>query len=88
MYSNLILESLRNVDITTTDKNKLKDITQLKIDTSLPIFERLTNFLNEIENPYCFLVGTSTVKIEFSTGQSLQTILKNHFIEHRNRTFE
>lgn len=82
------LVALSNVDIETLDKSKLKDISHYKIDTSLPLMQRLAKFLNDVENPYCFLVGSSVVKIEFSNGQSLQTKLEKHFIEHRNRTFE
>lgn len=83
------LTDLDQTDINLVDKSCLKDITQIKIDTNLPITQRLIKFLEEIENPYCFLVGSSAVKIEFSTnGQQLQSCLKNHFITQRNRTFE
>lgn len=83
------LEDLSKLEVTRADKSSLKDITQIKVDTNLPLTQRLIEFLEDIENPYCFLVGSSAVKIEFSSsGQNLQTCLKNHFITQRNRTFE
>lgn len=83
------LADLSQMEINLVDKSCLKDITQIKVDTNLPITQRLVKFLDDIDNPYCFLVGSSVVKIEFSSsGQQLQTCLKNHFITQRNRTFE
>lgn len=83
------LEDLSKLEINHINKSSLKDITQITVDTNLPITQRLIKFLEDIENPYCFLVGSSAVKIEFASGgQKLQTCLKNHFITQRNRTFE
>lgn len=83
------LTDLSQMEINLVDKSYLKDITQINVDTSLPITQRLIKFLEDIENPYCFLVGSSAVKVEFSSnGQQLQSCLKNHFITQRNRTFE
>lgn len=89
MYNNKQLESLSKLEISDLDKTSLIDLSFVHTDTTLPTMQRLINFLEEIKNPYCFLVGTSTVKVEFSKDcDSLQTILKKHFIEQRNRTFE
>lgn len=86
-YEKLIVLSKQEINL--VDKSSLKDIAEIKVDTNLPITDRLVKFLEDIENPYCFLVGSSAVKVEFSSnGQQLQTCLKNHFIAQRNRTFE
>ena len=89
MYDEEYLEKLSKMDLCVIDRQELTELSQVKIDIDLPTKQRLINFLNDIKNPYCFLVGTNAVKIEFSNnGKSLQTLLKNHFIEQRDRTFE
>ncbi len=83
------LDMLSKTDLTTICKEDLKDISQIKIDTSLPLIQRKTMFLSEIKNPYCFLIGKSAVKIEFQDeGESLQNLLKKHFIEQRKQILD
>jgi hypothetical protein len=59
----------------------LVDIQTVHIDTSLPIAERLQNYIAQIKNPYHFLHGDSVVNISFAPGGAdLKTKLKNYFI--------
>lgn len=81
------LEEGSTTDLSTIHKDELKDISMLQIDTTLSIQQRLTNFLKEIYDPYCFFVESSVVEIEFSeSGYSLETLLKIHFIEQIRHT--
>ncbi len=64
---------LKNVDIRTVDQSILKDMSDVKIDTSLPIPERVAAFLEQIKNPYVFKVGDVAVKVSYKeNGPTLQ----------------
>jgi len=65
-------------DITTVDRNSLVNIDTVKIDASLSLEERMLSFLEQIKNPYCFLVGNSPVKVIFKDkGRTLDDAVKN-----------
>ena len=67
------VEDMKNVDVRTVDRDSLVDVTQIKIDDSLPPKERAEEFLRQIKNPYCFRVGKVVVKNVYSDdGVSLQ----------------
>lgn len=67
------IEDMKNVDVRTVDRDSLVDVTQIKIDDSLPPKERAEEFLRQIKNPYCFRVGKVVVKNVYSDdGVSLQ----------------
>lgn len=67
------LSLLKNVDIQTVDKSVMKDIRDVKIDTSLPIPERVAAFVEQVKNPYVFKVGDVAVKVNFKEdGPTLQ----------------
>ncbi len=69
---------LKNVDIRTVDKSILKDMSDVKIDTSLPIPERVAAFLEQIKNPYVFKVGDVAVKFSYKeNGPTLQENFEN-----------
>ena len=46
------IEEMKNVDVRTVDRDSLVDVTQIKIDDSLPPKERAVEFLRQIKNPY------------------------------------
>ena len=64
--NNIDLEAMRNVDIRTVDPSTLVDISDVKIDTSLPKEERMKQYIEQIKNPYCFKCGKIIVKITYS----------------------
>lgn len=75
------LEEMSRVKCGETNRAELVDIETIHIDPDLPPVERLLNYLEQIKNPYCFLCGKTAVRICFSAdGDSLQNILKKHFI--------
>lgn len=78
VYSLKDLEEMNITDITKADRNSLVKIDTVKIDASLPIEERMLSFLEQIKNPYCFLVGNAPVKVTFKdTGRTLDDAVKN-----------
>lgn len=63
------------------DKTGLVDIRGVQIDTNLPQQQRMTDYVEQIKNPYCFLCGGTGVRIRFDpTGDALKSKLKSYFI--------
>ena len=59
----------------------LADIRDVSIDPNLPKEERITEFLRQIQNPYCFRCGKFTVQARFArNGVSLEDCLKQILI--------
>jgi hypothetical protein len=46
-------------------KNELVQIKEVRIDQSLPIAERIENYLSQIKNPYHFLHNDIVVHLSF-----------------------
>mgnify|MGYP000522656980 CR=1 FL=1 len=65
------LEKLKNVDIKTVKKEDLVDISTVKINTDLPVKERVEDFIRQIKNPYCYLDHGVVVKVNFTGNKSL-----------------
>ena len=79
--SSTYLEKLEDVDIQSVHKSSLTDIKNVKIDTSLERSERVSDFLAQIGNPYCFLCDGIIVKICFSdTKDTLEEKLNEYFL--------
>ena len=65
------------IDIRSVDRSKLRNLDQVKIDTSLPCEQRVKNFVEQIGNPYCYMDGDVVVSLGFSnTGTCLKDQLK------------
>ena len=55
----------------------LADIRDVSVDENLPREERVTEFLRQIKNPYCFRCGKFIVRARFAVnGPSLEDCLK------------
>lgn len=72
------LEKMRNVDIRTVDKSTLVDIKDVKIDESLPLKERMLDYLRQIKNPYCYLCNGMVVKASFSGKMTLEECIARY----------
>ena len=60
------IESMQNVDVRTVDRESLKDIRDVKVNTDLPKRERILDFIRQIGNPYCYRHGNFVVKVGFT----------------------
>lgn len=81
MISQLQFREMRSVDITQVDRSTLADIRNIHIDPTLPITQKMQNYLEQIGNPYCFLYGDTPVKIRFvSEGKTLKQSLCDYFL--------
>ena len=75
------------IDIRSVDRSKLRNLDQVKIDTSLPCEQRVKNFVEQIGNPYCYMDGDVVVSISYAdTEVSLEDRLKSYFTGMGNNT--
>lgn len=75
------LQRLSQLDFTDIDETQLVDIRDIHIDPTLPAQERLSYFIEEVQNPYMFRVGKVPVRVAFTpTGKPLDIVLKNHVL--------
>ena len=65
-YTREQVEAMQNVDIRTVDPDTLRDIRDVKVNTSLPKKERMLDFIRQIGNPYCYRHGKYVVKVSFT----------------------
>lgn len=63
-----LLKEMQSVDIRTVDPNSLRDIRNVKIDSSLTAEQKMVEYLKQIENPYCYKHGKYIVKISYTEG--------------------
>lgn len=74
------LIKLSQVDIKEVDTSNLKELTELPINSELPIEEKIENFFDFIKNPYCFLTYGYKVQISYiNHNQTLENCLYNYF---------
>lgn len=84
------LIEMQNADVTDIDPAELVDISTVKINTDLPIKERVKDYIRQIKNPYCYKNHGLIVKVSFSGKGRLEDCLKMALFpetEEQNRTF-
>ena len=79
------LDRLKHMDIEQCEADQLVDLRSVSIDKSLPAPERMSAFIKQIKNPYLFKVDDITVKVEFSSGKSLEDSLLSFLLAEKNR---
>ena len=79
------LNDLKHIDIEQYEPDQLVDLRSVSIDKSLPVPERMCSFVKQIINPYLFKVDDITVKVEFSSGKSLEDSLITFLLAEKNR---
>lgn len=73
------LEQMRSIDPRTVDRDSLRDIESVNINTALPKKERIADFIRQIGNPYCYKHGKYIVKVSFAdTGVTLEDRLAGY----------
>ena len=61
------------------DIDSLVDIRNVKIDTTLPVPERIQSYIEQVKNPYYFRVGDVAVHVSYSeNGPTLQELLEGY----------
>ena len=79
------LNDLKHINIEQYEPDQLVDLRSVSIDKSLPVPERMSTFVKQIKNPYLFKVDDITVKVEFSSGKSLEDSLLSFLLTEKNR---
>lgn len=79
------LNGLKNLGIEQCERDQLVDLRSVSIDRSLPVPERISAFVKQIKNPYLFKVDDVTVKVEFSSGKSLEDAVLSFLLAEKNR---
>lgn len=59
------LAAMAAVDVRTVDISTLTDIRDIKIDTRLPVDEKLASFAGQTKNIYVHRIGDYVVKVRF-----------------------
>lgn len=84
MYTKEEFNEFYKMELENIDPNELKELTEIKIDSDLPVGERLQNFLEQIHNPYIFCVNGVKVQLRFNPLDStLNEHLAQYFIQKR-----
>ncbi|MBD5548803.1 MAG: hypothetical protein HDQ97_15705 [Lachnospiraceae bacterium] len=74
------LKDMADVDICTVSKESLVDIRDVKIDSSKGQSERLSDYIRQVKNPYCFQCNGIIVKMNFSQSEgTLEEKLAGYF---------
>lgn len=55
--------------------NNAIDLNSTKVNTSLPVYERINSFVSQTKNPYLFCVDGIEVKLEFTGGSGLTDLM-------------
>lgn len=72
---------MAHTDINTVSKESLIDIKDITVNMDKGKQERITDFIQQIKNPYCFICNGIIVKISFSNnGQTLEEKLDSYFL--------
>ena len=66
----------------TKEIESLRDISDIKVDKSLPVMERLISFIEQIGNPYYFKVNGTPVRVAFTKNahafqESVERLVSN-----------
>lgn len=71
------LREMSEVDIRKADRSILVDAETVKINTELPIEERIADYIAQIKNPYCYLYKGMAIKISFSGKRKIEDCMKD-----------
>ena len=78
------LEQLSQIDIRSIPKEELVDIRTVKLDGFMPVEVRLSCFLSQIKNPYCFSYDSTPVRISFSDEEhTLRERMTRYFVSRK-----
>ncbi len=81
MLNEQALMKMKETDVCKVSKTELVDIKNVVIDESLEKSERLTDYMRQIKNPYCFLCNGIVVKLNFSESEdTLGKKLDSYFL--------
>lgn len=80
------LKELKKIGYADIDKNNLINIQDIKIDRSKDLLTRLTQFIDDVKNPYILKCGATIVEVEFcdDTVKTIDYQLENYLKSLKN----
>ena len=75
------LMNYRGADILTCRPEELADLKQIRFSPSLPISQRMAQYLAQVHNPYLVRVDKLMVKVSFGAQRDLTGILASLMAE-------
>jgi len=85
MLSKYELGELSKVDIRKLNTENLKELEEIYIDPNATIEDRIKNFFNKVENPYCFKVLGTPVQISYANhNKTLEDCIINYLSDKKN----
>jgi hypothetical protein len=80
------LQELSKINIKDMNNKFLRELTEVNLDGNTPIEERLESFLQQIENPYCFLVNGIPVQISFASHNKTLDDCLYSYLSHKKQS--
>lgn len=78
---------IRNDDTSKNNRTSLVDLRSVTINSNLPHRERLEDYMNQIKNPYTYMVGDVRVNLIFAqNGPSIKDALNLYLSSLKNHT--
>jgi len=76
------LELLSSLHIKNLNEEELQEINNINIEKTVPLKERFTMFLHNVNNPYCFKINGTPVQISFAdNNKTIEDALKSYLIK-------
>lgn len=72
---------MKDIDIRNVNRDELVDRNDVIIDTNLSKKERLTSYIEQIKNPYCYKDGDTVVKISFTKTDTTMEDCIAHYLK-------
>lgn len=80
MLSKAQLVNLQNTNINDAGLGTLPNLLDVSIHGNTPV-QKLESFLSQVDNPYCFKVDNTPVRVSFiDGGKPLEELLKTYFL--------
>lgn len=76
-----MLQTLRDIDLRTVNRDELVDRSTVKIDPNATREERLQSYIKQIKNPYCYMDGKTAVKLSFSNTTTTMEDCISHYLK-------
>ena len=74
------LNEMKNVDLRTVDRGTLVQRKDVRLKSKGSKQERITDYISQIKNPYCYLDGKTVVKISFAdTDRTIEDCFHAYF---------
>ena len=71
------LERMSRMEFAEIDPEELSELTDIEIDDSLPVEERVRSLLLQTKNPYFYSYNGIVVKMSFAEKQTLEDCITN-----------